>query len=248
MRTVVSVLLTVPLLLLALWLPSSEASVIGPSDFLVPHLESVGDDGEYGRVGKMDGLDGGRSLRWDRESDAKERGRGRHGETQDGRFTRAVDRLLSQPGTLQLGQYQSEIVPTVTERHTNYSLFTSGIKGVSAPSATIVGSSITVDLSSLYFVIDRGDSLSMRNIGGIATGTFDQDTQEFSLTWDHLFGDHHRGGPVTFSLQGKVITGVSTAPVPLVNTAVLFATGLMMLMGLWLQRGMGRRGRAIPVA
>ena len=231
-----SALLALSVLLVILWSPASEASFIGPSDFLVPQLESAGDDGEYGRVGKMDGLDGGRSLRWDRESDAKEGRRGRHGETQDGRFSRAVDRLLSQPGTLQLGQYQSEIVPTVTERHTNYSLFTSGIKGLSAPSATIVGSSITVDLSSLYFGVGRGDSLRIWNIGGIATGTFNPDTLEFCLTWDHLFGNRHKSWTESFSLQGHVVT-FDTTPVPLATTALFFATGLAMLMGVWRRTG-----------
>jgi len=235
MRTIVSVLLTVPPLLLALWLPPSEASFIGPSDFLVAHLESADHDREYGWVGRMDRHDGVRSLRWDREPDVKERGRGRHDETQDGQFSRAVDRLLSQPGTLQIGQYQSEIVPSLTERHTNYSLFTSGIKGVSAPSVTIVGSSITVDLSSLYFGIDRGDSIRIWNIGGIATGKFNPDTLEFSLRWEHLFGNHHKGDPATFSLHGKVIAGVSPAPVPLAQTLVFFVTGLVILAGIRLQ-------------
>jgi hypothetical protein len=232
MRLNGSTLLALSVLFGVLWSPASEASVIGPSDVLVPNFESAGDDGEYGGSGKMYGRDDGRYLRWDREPDVKERGRGRHNETQDGRFSRAVDRLLSQPGMLQLGQYQSEIVPTVTERHTNYSLFTSGIKGVAAPSATIVGSSITVDLSSLYFGIERGDSLRIWNIGGIATGTFNPDTLEFYLTWDHLFGNRHRGESLTFSLQGKIVE-VGTAPVPVATTALFFATGLAMLMGVW---------------
>ena len=230
MRTIASTLLAAPVLSLALWSPHSEASVIDPSDFLGTHFGSAGDNGEYGWDGKMHGRDDQRSLRWDRDPDAHEKGRGRHDETKDKRFSRAVDRLLSQPGTLQLGQYQSEVVPTVIERHTNYSLFTSDIKGVSAPSATIVGSSITVDLSSLYFGINRGDSLRIWNIGGIATGTFNPDTQEFYLTWNHMFGNRHRDESLTFSLQGKVVGG-GTAPVPLSTTAVFFATGLAMLTG-----------------
>lgn len=211
MRTFVSILLAVPVLLLALWSPASEASIISASDVLVTQLELKG-----GSV---------HSNGW---------------------FVKKLDGLLDQRGTLVMHEYQSigDIVPPISKGPQTFSLFTSGFNGAHAPSVEISGSSISVDLSSLFFSLSRGDYFRVWNIGAVATGTIDPDTRKFSLTWDHLLGDRHRGEPVTFSLQGKV-AGVSTAPVPLVSTAALFATGLVMLMGLWLQRGMGRRGGAI---
>lgn len=150
-----------------------------------------------------------------------------------GRFSRKLDRLFEQPGSLLMNEYQSigDIVPSVTKGRRTFSLFTSGFNGAPTPSAAIDGSSITADLSSLFFGVGRGDSFRVWNIGGLATGTFNPDTLEFCLTWDHLFDNRPRLGPATFSLQGTV-SSVVTAPVPLVTTFVLFATGLAMVLGI----------------
>jgi len=153
----------------------------------------------------------------------------------DGRFSKKLDHLFDRPGQLVMDDYQpiGDIVPSITKGRRTFSLFASGFNGAPAPYAVIDGSSITVDLSSLFFGVSRGDHFKVWNIGGMATGTFNPDTLEFSLTWEHLFGDRHKGDPATFSFQGKVITGGNPAPVPLVSPAVFFATGLAMLMGLW---------------
>lgn len=156
--------------------------------------------------------------------------RGRHGHK--------LDRLLDQPGLLVMGEYQPgpDIVDPITRGQRTYSLFTSGVQGAPAPSATIDRSSITVDLSSLYFADSRGDSFTARNIGGIAKGIFNPDTLEFYLTWDHLFGERPKSGLATFSLYGKV-NMIDVAAVPITTTAVLFSTGLAMLIAVWRRKG-----------
>jgi hypothetical protein len=168
----------------------------------------------------------------------------------DGRFSRKLDRLFDQPGQLVMNEYQpiGDIVPSITKGHRTFSLFTSGFNGAPAPSAVIDGSSITVDLSSLFFGVSRGDHFKVWNIGGMATGMFDPETLEFCLSWEHLFGDRHWGGPATFSLQGKVITGVSTAPVPLAQALVFFVTGLVILVGIRGQREGARNEQSVVIA
>jgi hypothetical protein len=155
-----------------------------------------------------------------------------------GGFSHKLGRLLGQPGQLVMNDYQpiGDLVPSILRGDQTYSLFTSGFNGGLAPSAVIDGSSITVDLSSLFYGVSHGNHFEIWNIGGTATGTFDPDTLNFSLTWEHLLGDRHKDDPATFSFQGKVITAGNPAPVPLATTLVLFATGLAMLIGLWRQR------------
>lgn len=148
----------------------------------------------------------------------------------DGRFSRVADRLLDRDGTIVMGQYQPtpDIVSPITKGPRTFSLFTSGVNGAAAPSATINGSSITVDLSSLYFGVSRGDSLRAWNIGGLATGLFNPETSEFWISWSHLFQDRSFSSvaPATFSLQGRLALAEVPAPV----TAVLFMTGLIGLL------------------
>ena len=164
--------------------------------------------------------------------------RGRFGHKMENLFGHKLERLLDQPGLLVMGEYQPgpDIVDPITRGHRTYSLFTSGVQGASAPSATIDRSSITVDLSSLFFAESHGDSFTARNIGGIAKGIFNPDTLEFCLTWNHLFGDRPKSGLATFSLYGKA-NMVDVAAVPLASTVVLFGTGLAVLMTVWRRKG-----------
>lgn len=150
----------------------------------------------------------------------------------DGHRHRILDRLLGQEATLVIGQYQSmgELVPSITKGHRTYSLFTSGLNGAAAPSATIAGSSIAVDLSSLFVGVSRGDGYYIRNIGGLATGTFDPETRAFSLSWDHLFDGRKHERLATFVLRGVVDTGPQPVAIP--AGLVLYATGLFGL-GSW---------------
>lgn len=164
----------------------------------------------------------------------------------DGRFHRVLDRLLDREGTILIGQYQPapEIVSPITKGQKTFSLFTSGVNGASAPSATISGSSITVDLSSLFFGVTRGDSLRAWNIGGLARGVFNPETSEFSISWTHVFGNEafkgrhawlHDDRTARFFLQGTA--GFEPNPVPLPASLVLFVSGFAGIGGLvWRKR------------
>src|SRR5574341_1541088 len=168
----------------------------------------------------------------------------------DGRDGRILDQLFAQDGTIAMGSYQSmsDIVDPITRGHKTFSLFTSGLNGAPAPSGTVNGSSISVDLSSLFFGWTRGSEVRAWNIGGIATGLFDPQTNEFSLSWDHLFtngigkGGHEGVGneehgllgnrSATFFLQGTAV--VAQAPIPLSSSLMFFATGMALICGfLW---------------
>lgn len=160
----------------------------------------------------------------------------------DGRFSHKLDRLFDQPGLLVMNEYQPgpDIVPPITRHRRTFSLFTSGVQGASPPSAIVNGSTITVDLSSLFFGVSKGDRLHAWNIGGVATGLFNPDTLEFCLTWDHLFGDRHQRS-AEFWLHGTAsVSTTPTSPVPLVTAFVLFATGLAIMAGVRQRPATGR--------
>jgi hypothetical protein len=153
----------------------------------------------------------------------------------DGKHSKMLDRLLGQDGTLHLGQFQAigDLVPSIPSMKgcTTYSLFTSGFTGESAPSATITGSSISVDLSSLFFGSSRGDVHKTWNIGGLATGQYNPETGEFTVSWNHLFDSNkHEGGLARFFLSG--VAEVGQQPVAIPASLVLYATGLFGL-GSW---------------
>jgi hypothetical protein len=154
-----------------------------------------------------------------------------------GKQGRALDRLLAQDGTLKMGEYQSwsDIVDPISKGHKTYSLFTSDLLGSPAPSATVEGMSITMDLSSLFLGWQRGDEIHAWNIGGTANGLFNPQTSEFQLSWDHLFNEKKHDGMRdnlgTFFLQGKAMVGPPAA-VPIAASGLLFGTGLVAL-GSW---------------
>ncbi len=162
----------------------------------------------------------------------------------DGRYHQMLDRLVGQDGTLTMGQYQAmgDIVPSITKGHRTFSLFTAGFNGAPVPSATISGSSITVDLSSLFFGVSRGNSYRIWNIGGLATGLFNPDTREFCLSWDHLFDGRKHERLATFFLSR--VAKVDTLPTAIPASLVLYATGLFGL-GSWIW---WRRRSALPTA
>lgn len=150
----------------------------------------------------------------------------------DGTYSKMLDRVLGQEGTLQLGQFQAigDLVPSIEKACETYSLFTAGFTGEAAPTATISGSSISVDLSSLFFGVSRGDFHKTWNIGELATGQYDPATREFTVSWDHMFEGGKHAGLATFFLKG--VADLGTHPVAIPASLALYATGLFGL-GSW---------------
>lgn len=170
---------------------------------------------------------------------------------------RMLDRVFDQEGLITTGVYQplGQIVDPIMRGHKTFSLFTSNLNGALAPSAVVDGNKITVDLSSLFFGWQRGDEFRVWKIGGLATGLFNPDTSEFSLSWNHVFdrGKHegkHEGKSdgmkdhtATFFLQGKAIVDAA-APVAIPASLYLYATGVVGL-GSW---SWWRRRQLVPLA
>ncbi len=150
----------------------------------------------------------------------------------DGKYSKMMDRLLGEDGTLTLGQYQAigDNLPSIGKACETYSLFTSGFTGAAAPSAKISGSSISLDLSSLFFGVSRGDSHKTWNIGEQATGQYNPETGEFTVSWNHMFEHGKHDKLATFFLKG--IAEIGTQPVAIPAAMVLYATGLFGL-GFW---------------
>ncbi len=148
----------------------------------------------------------------------------------DGEHSEMVDHLLGQKGTLKLGQFQAidELVPSIDKACETYSLFTSSFTGESAPSATISGASISLDLSSLFFAVSRDDFHKTWNVGDLATGQYNPETREFTVSWNHLFDNGTHEGLATFFLKGVAGSGIGADPQPVAIPAamVLYATGV----------------------
>lgn len=165
----------------------------------------------------------------------------------DGRHGRILDRLFAEDGNISIGSYQSmsDIVDPITRGHKTFSLFTSGLSGAPAPSVSINGASISVDLSSLYLGWTNGSEVRAWNIGGMATGVINPQTSEFSLSWNHLFNERFAMGKhdmmhdrsATFFLQGTV--DVAQAPVALSASVGFYVTGLALMGGLWWRKSRG---------
>jgi len=142
-----------------------------------------------------------------------------------------------QNGTLVMGQFQPppNLLPPFTVGGHTFSIFTDSSNGLlTAPSAQVSGTTITADLSSLFANI-AGPTINAvgMNIGGLTTGTYDPNTGQFTLSWQHVYVDL---SSFDMNLQGTT----ELAPVPLPATVGLFGTGLIALGVFW---GWGRRNR-----
>lgn len=165
-----------------------------------------------------------------------------------GQYGGLLDRVFDQPGTIKLGEFQtwSDVIDPISRGRNSFSLLTSGLDGAPVPTATINGNSISVDLSSLFFSWKQGDQFRLLNIGGLATGLFNPQTSEFSLSWDHIFSPGNSHGHrmhdrvATFFLNGTVIGAPAAIPLP--ASVFLYATGLFGI-GSW---AWSRRKRLMP--
>jgi hypothetical protein len=142
-------------------------------------------------------------------------------------------------GQIAMGQYQPlpNIIPDILLGSPpllyTFSLFTSGPNSV--PTGNMSGSTITADLNALGGKL-TGPLISpsglMMNIGGNATGTFNETTNAFTgLTWTHALTritglPNTWGDPSSLALCFTMNGAAQIAAVPLPGAALLFLSGL----------------------
>jgi len=149
---------------------------------------------------------------------------------------------FNQSGQLIMGQFQPtpDIFPPVqVGSHLTFSVFSSSgqpVLNLPPPSGTTAGNTMTVDVSSLFAGMSSTQwgswmtpaTFGSLNIGGTATGSFNQATNAFDISWTHAFTGVPFLTSGTFSLQGTA----QLAAVPLPAAALLFGSGLLGLAGL----------------
>jgi hypothetical protein len=150
----------------------------------------------------------------------------------------SVSGTFTQNGQLVMGQFQPlpNIFPPVTIAGHTFSIFTSNQAfpdapgGAPVPTGSTAGSTMAVDLTSLFAgVTGPFMNEAALNVGGNAAGTFNDLTNAFNVSWTKSFTGYNipflQSG--TFSLQGSA----QLAPVPLPGALLLFGSGLMGLLG-----------------
>lgn len=149
--------------------------------------------------------------------------------------------MFNQTGQLIMGQIQPtpNIFPPVTlGGHLTFSVLSNAgqpVFNLPTPSGTTSSSTMTVDLSSLYAGLSSTQwgswmtpaTFGALNIGGTATGSFNQATNAFDISWTHAFTGIPFLQSGTFSLQGIA----QMAAVPLPGAILLFGSGLAVLLG-----------------
>lgn len=144
---------------------------------------------------------------------------------------------FTENGQLVMGQYQPtpNIFDPITISHLTFSLFTGsgGTLNLSAPTAQTSGASMTANFQSLFAGITSAGwgGLLMSppspvatslNVGGIATGSFNEVTNAFDVSWTRSLTGVPYLSSGTFSLQGTA----QLAAVPVPAAVYLFGTGL----------------------
>lgn len=146
-------------------------------------------------------------------------------------------------GQLFMNQFQPPptVFDPITISHLTFSIFTSsgGTLHLPAPTAQTSGANMTANLQSLFAGVTSAGwsglltspptplSASL-NIGGSATGSFNESTNAFDVSWTHSFTGIPFLTSGTFSLQGTA----QLAGVPLPGALFLFGSGLIGLIGL----------------
>jgi len=132
---------------------------------------------------------------------------------------------LNQTGSLTMGQFQAapSILPVTPLQGQMLSFFTNSSSGFfSAPSGQTAGTSLTVDLSSLFVGVTGPQINGTFNVGGLATGTYDPTTGQFSLSWTHTFTDITSSNMTIAGTTAVVPTPLPSSRVLLSLTAGLF--------------------------
>ncbi len=153
----------------------------------------------------------------------------------------SVSGTFTQNGQLVMGQYQPlpNIFTPITLSHLTFSLFTSngGALNLPAPTGQTTGAAMTADLQSLFAGVtstgwswvNTNPQMASLNIGGNATGSFNELTNAFNVSWTKSFTGYNipflQSG--TFSLQGSA----QLAAVPLPGALLFFGSGLMGMLG-----------------
>lgn len=152
-----------------------------------------------------------------------------------------LSNTFNQSGQLIMGQFQPTpniFSPVNLGGHLTFSVFTSAgqpVFNLPAPSGTTTGSTMTVNLSSLFAGLSSTQwggwmtpaTFGSLNIGGTATGSFNQATNAFDISWTRAFTGIPFLQSGTFRLQGIA----QVAAVPLPAAALLFGSGLLGLAG-----------------
>lgn len=137
-------------------------------------------------------------------------------------------------GQLLMNQFQPtpNIFTPITLSHLTFSLFTNsgGALNLPAPTALTTGSTMTADLQSLFAGVtstgwawvNTNPGMASLNIGGIATGSFNELTNAFDISWTRSFTGVPFLTSGTISLRGTA----QLAAVPLPGALLLFGTGL----------------------
>jgi len=159
-------------------------------------------------------------------------------------------------GQVLMDQFQPppNIFDPITISHLTFSIFSSsgGALNLPAPTAQTTDSTMTADLRSLFAGVtssgwswmNTNSMMSSLNIGGTATGSFNQTTNAFDIAWTNPFNLTLTTLPVlgpivltsgNFSLQGTA----QVAPVPVPAAVWLFGSGLAGLIPMIRQQLMG---------
>ncbi len=137
-------------------------------------------------------------------------------------------------GQLLMNQFQPtpNIFTPITLSHLTFSLFTNsgGALNLPAPTALTTGATMTADLQSLFAGVtstgwswvNTNAGMASLNIGGIATGSFNEVTNAFDISWTRSFTGVPFLTSGTISLRGTA----QVAAVPLPGAVLLFGTGL----------------------